>query len=107
MNIVGLDIGKWLNNVGALAGWIPALLLMLLSAISWSRFGAATPLTRHTLAPSTSLKDVIFWSTIAFAFGGVESDQRWATKSGTRGERCRPRFPPPASSSRFSTSRRR
>ena len=73
MNIVGLDIGKWLNNVGALAGWIPALLLMLLGAISWSRFGAATPLTRHTLAPSTSLKDVIFWSTIAFAFGGVES----------------------------------
>src|SRR4029453_10484348 len=27
----------------------------------------------HAFAPSTSLKDVIFWSTIAFAFGGVES----------------------------------
>jgi amino acid transporter len=27
----------------------------------------------HALVPSTSLKDVIFWSTIAFAFGGVES----------------------------------
>jgi glutamate:GABA antiporter len=73
MNVVGLDVGKWLNNVGAIAGWIPAVLLMLLGAISWSRFGAATSITPDTLAPSTSLKDVIFWSTIAFAFGGVES----------------------------------
>jgi len=73
MNVVGLDVGKWLNNIGAVAGWIPALVLMVLGAISWSRFGTATPITPHTLAPSTSLKDVIFWSTIAFAFGGVES----------------------------------
>ncbi len=73
MNVAGLDVGKWLNNVGAVAGWIPAVLLMLLGAISWSRFGAATPITTETVVPSTSLKDVIFWSTIAFAFGGVES----------------------------------
>jgi glutamate:GABA antiporter len=73
MNVVGLDVGKWLNNVGAIAGWIPAVLLLLLGAISWSRFGAATSITAETLVPSTSLKDVIFWSTIAFAFGGVES----------------------------------
>ena len=37
------------------------------------RFGSATPITLRSLMPSTSLKDVIFWSTIAFAFGGVES----------------------------------
>src|SRR5581483_11462050 len=73
MNVVGLNIGKWLNNVGALAGWIPALILMALGALAWGRFGSATPISSHTLVPSTSLKDVIFWSTIAFAFGGVES----------------------------------
>lgn len=73
MNVVGLNVGKWLNNVGALAGWIPALLLVLLGFISWSRFGSATPMTPASLLPGTSLKDVIFWSTIAFAFGGVES----------------------------------
>lgn len=72
-NVVGLNVGKWLNNVGAIAGWIPALLLMALGAVSWSRFGSATPMNAHALVPSTSLKDVIFWSTIAFAFGGVES----------------------------------
>src|SRR2546430_3603845 len=73
MNVVGLNVGKWLNNVGAMASWIPAAVLIVLGAVSWSRFGSATPLTAQTLVPSTSLKDVIFWSTIAFAFGGVES----------------------------------
>jgi amino acid transporter len=73
MNVVGLDIGKWLNNSGALAGWISGLILIALGAFSWSRFGSATPMSAHALMPSTSLKDVIFWSTIAFAFGGVES----------------------------------
>jgi amino acid transporter len=73
MNVVGLNVGKWLNNVGAIASWIPALLLIVLGGLSWGRFGAATPITAHALVPSTSLKDVIFWSTIAFAFGGVES----------------------------------
>jgi glutamate:GABA antiporter len=73
MNVVGLNIGKWLNNAGALAGWISALLLMALGALAWVRFGSATPLAAHALVPSMSLKDVIFWSTIAFAFGGVES----------------------------------
>src|SRR5438876_777329 len=56
-----------------LAGWIPALMLIALGAVSWSRFGSATPMDAQAFVPSTSLKDVIFWSTIAFAFGGVES----------------------------------
>jgi len=73
MNVVGLNVGKWLNNVGALAGWIPAMLLMGLALVSWSHFGVGTPITAHSMAPSLHLKDIIFWSTIAFAFGGVES----------------------------------
>jgi glutamate:GABA antiporter len=73
MNVVGLNVGKWLNNVGAMASWIPAGLLVVLGAVSWSRFGSATPMPAEAFVPSTSLKDVIFWSTIAFAFGGVES----------------------------------
>jgi len=73
LNVVGLNVGKWLNNVGAMASWIPAAVLIVLGAIAWNRFGSATPITPATLVPSTGLKDVIFWSTIAFAFGGVES----------------------------------
>ena len=73
LNVLGLGVGKWLTNIGALAGWIPALLLIGLGLLFWGRYGAATPITARALVPSTGLKDVIFWSTIAFAFGGVES----------------------------------
>src|SRR2546421_7661146 len=69
MNVVGLNVGKWLNNVGALASYGPAALLIVLGAVSWSRYGSATPIDAPTLTPSMGLKDVIFWSTIAFGFG--------------------------------------
>src|SRR5437899_66569 len=73
LNVVGLNVGKWLTNVGAIAGWTPGVLLIVFGIIAWTRFGSATPINAQTLVPSTTLKDVIFWSTIAFAFGGVES----------------------------------
>ena len=73
LNVVGLNVGKWLNNVGAIASWVPALFLIVLGVLSWSRFGSATHMPARAFLPSTGLKDVIFWSTIAFAFGGVES----------------------------------
>src|SRR5579872_4980227 len=73
MNVVGLNVGKWLNSLGAISGWTSGLVLMALGAVSWSRFGSATPMPAQAFVPSTSLKDMIFWSTIAFAFVGVES----------------------------------
>jgi amino acid transporter len=73
LNVVGLNVGKWLNNVGAIASWAPAGALVVLGWLSWSRYGSATPMPVASFVPSTDLKDVIFWSTIAFAFGGVES----------------------------------
>src|SRR6185503_16264281 len=71
MNVVGLNVGKWLNNLGAMASWVVMALLLALGAVSWGRFGSATTIDAASIVPSTSLKDVIFWSTIAFAFGGV------------------------------------
>jgi amino acid transporter len=73
LNVVGLNRGKWLTNIGALAGWIPVALLIVLGAMAWRRFGSATPMEAAAFRPSTSLKDMIFWSTLAFAFGGVET----------------------------------
>lgn len=73
MNIVGMNVGKWLNNAGAISSWIVAVLLIGLGVLCWVHFGSATPMTVTSFVPATGLKDVIFWSTIAFAFGGVES----------------------------------
>src|SRR4051794_21368607 len=61
MNVVGLNVGKWLNNVGAIAGWVPAMLLIVLGFVAWMRFGSATAMSASSFVPSTSLKDMIFW----------------------------------------------
>ena len=73
LNVVGLDIGRHLHNIGAWATWVPVALLGLMGAVAWARFGAATPFTATSLAPSTHLTDIVFWSTLAFAFGGLET----------------------------------
>jgi glutamate:GABA antiporter len=73
LNVLGLNIGKWMTNVGALAAWVPLSLLLAFGLFSWLKYGSATPITARSLMPSTGIKDVIFWSTIAFAFSGVES----------------------------------
>src|SRR5215470_13488541 len=73
LNVVGLNIGKWLSNVGAIGGWIPLAFLVGFGLYSWTVRGSATPFTPQTLMPGTGIKDLVFLSTIAFAFGGVES----------------------------------
>lgn len=73
VNIYGLGIGKWLNNSGGIARWAITLLLIALGAAAWWRFGSATPITVVTMRPGLQLKDLIFWSVIAFAWTGPES----------------------------------
>ncbi len=73
MNIVGLDVGKWLHNVGALAMWIPVGIVIVLGLIAWHRYGSATSFTVHSMTPSPHLNDLIFWSVLTFALGGSET----------------------------------
>jgi glutamate:GABA antiporter len=73
LNIIGLDVGTWLHNLGALAMWIPALIVIAMGAVSFHRFGSATAFNAHTLLPSIHLKDMIFWSVLIYAFDGCEA----------------------------------
>jgi glutamate:GABA antiporter len=73
LNVRGLAVGKWLHNLGAVGLWVPGLLLIGMGLAAWLRFGSATSFTAETLVPSTHLKDIVFWSTIAFSLSGLES----------------------------------
>ncbi len=73
VNIYGLQVGKWLNNFGAVARWTVTLLLVALGALAWWKFGPATPVNATTIRPGFALKDLIFWSVIAFAWTGPEA----------------------------------
>jgi glutamate:GABA antiporter len=73
LNLRGMAIAKWLSNVGAISRWLAGLILALLGAATWLKFGAATPFSRGGLVPSLHLTDLIFWATIAFAWTGPEA----------------------------------
>lgn len=73
LNVVGLNTGKWLNNVGAIGSLVPALALIGLGFFSFTRFGSATHFTLSAMVPRPGMKNLIFLSTIFFAFGGCEA----------------------------------
>jgi amino acid transporter len=73
LNVRGLALGKWLHNLGAIGLWVPGLLLLALGLVAWLRYGSATQFNADTMRPSTRLKDIVFWSTIAFSLSGLES----------------------------------
>jgi len=72
LNLIGLNIGKWLHNLGAVGTWLPAFLLIIMGVTAWYRFGSATDFGSGAVLPSLDFKNVFFWSTVAFAFGGME-----------------------------------
>jgi glutamate:GABA antiporter len=73
LNIWGVDVGKWLNNIGALGSLLPLTVLILLAAVSWWRFGPAIQITRASLVPHWSLDNAVFWSSVFFAFSAIEA----------------------------------
>ena len=73
LNIRGIESGKWLNNVSSLGAILPLIVLVTLAVLSWSRFGPAVHYTAHDFIPHLSLDNAVFWSTVFFAFGGVEA----------------------------------
>src|SRR5437667_4874057 len=42
LNLIGLNVGKWLHNFGAIGTWLPALMLLVMGLAAWLRFGSAT-----------------------------------------------------------------
>jgi amino acid transporter len=68
-NLIGLRIGKWTENIGALATWAVGFLLVLVAWMVWTRRGSATPI--H-LIPKWSWGTVNFWAAIAYATSGME-----------------------------------
>ena len=72
LNVVGLGVGKWLNNLGAVGMALPVLILIALGVVSFARFGSATHFSWSGFIPRVQVRDLIFWSTIFFAFSGCE-----------------------------------
>jgi amino acid transporter len=72
LNIIGLNIGKWLQNAGGVGTYLPLLILAGVAALVVLRHGSATHFTVANMMPTWNWDTINFWSQIAFAFTGLE-----------------------------------
>ncbi len=72
LNIIGLNIGKWLQNAGGVGTYVPLLMLAGVALLVALRHGSATHFTVTNMLPTWNWDTVNFWSQIAFAFTGLE-----------------------------------
>lgn len=72
LNIVGLNIGKWLQNAGGVGTYLPLVMLVVVAILVCMRHGSATHFTLRNMMPTWNWDTVNFWSQIAFAFTGLE-----------------------------------
>jgi len=72
LNIIGLNIGKWLQNAGGVGTYLPLMMLVLVALAYCFHHGSVTHFTLTQMMPSWSWDTVNFWSQIAFAFTGLE-----------------------------------
>ncbi|PYP30213.1 MAG: hypothetical protein DMD47_10220, partial [Gemmatimonadetes bacterium] len=73
LNLVGLRVGKWVQNLGAYGTWLPAAIFVLLALWSFATHGSATPFTARALVPThLDLPLLSLFATMTFAFAGLE-----------------------------------
>ena len=73
LNIVGLNVGKWLNNLGSWGCWLPVGLLCIVGVVAWAKFGSATSFAPSELKPSLNIGMFGVWATLLYAFAGAEA----------------------------------
>src|SRR5215468_5602155 len=72
-NIVGVKTGKWVQNIGGLAQWVPSAALLLVGLVALTTSGSATPMPPSSLVPDfAALPTVLFFANLCFGFAGLE-----------------------------------
>jgi amino acid transporter len=74
LNVIGLNVGKWLQNAGGVATYVPLLMLVGIGGYLALHAGSVTHFSwRSSLIPwPPDLYKLNFWASIAFAFTGME-----------------------------------
>jgi len=72
LNQMGLNVGRWLQNAGGVSTYVPLLMLVGLAIYLYARHGSVTAFSWKSSLAHWDWDTVNFWSTIAFAFTGME-----------------------------------
>jgi glutamate:GABA antiporter len=79
-NLVGLDIGKWTQNLGGAATWLLGIVLVVVATMVWMRRGTATPI--H-IWPKWD------WSTLSFGAASIAYGMTGLEAAGAMGAEIR------------------
>lgn len=72
-NVVGLQRGKWIQNIGAMATTAVFTILVIGGVWAWAQYGSATEFSSVALLPDISdFSTLTFFATMTFAFAGLE-----------------------------------
>jgi amino acid transporter len=73
INIIGLERGKWVQNVGAIATVLMFIILIVTGIWAWANHGSQTEFTAQSLMPDVkAFSTLTFFATMTFAFAGFE-----------------------------------
>src|SRR5258708_12482483 len=72
LNLIGLNVGKWLQNAGGVSTYVPLLILAGIAGILWLRHGSGTPITWANILPVWNWDTGNFLSQIPFAFTALD-----------------------------------
>lgn len=72
LNMIGMRIGKWVQNIGGITTWVPAGIIIVLGFTYYLLHGAATPFSAGQVLPMLDRDSISYWSTFCFAMAGFE-----------------------------------
>ncbi len=72
LNMVGLRTGKWVQNLGGIATWTVAVILIGLGAVAWATGVGRSPFAAGSAIPSLGGENLALWSSLCFALAGLE-----------------------------------
>ena len=73
MNVIGLERGKWIQNVGAMCTVSVFIVLVVTGIWAWAEHGSATQFEPRSLVPDVGkFSTLTFFATMTFAFAGLE-----------------------------------
>ena len=73
LNLIGLRVGKWVQNLGAYGTWLPAAIFVVLAGWALATHGSATAFTPQAFRPArVDLPLFSLFATMTFAFAGLE-----------------------------------
>jgi amino acid transporter len=72
-NIIGLKLGRWINNVGGISSWISGTVLIAFGVVATVKYGIANPMPVDSFFGDIFTFDKLsFWASMCFGFAGLE-----------------------------------